>query len=227
MQTLHNRGDMICFKEAGQEKYGVNVQNAAGNRFAPTIIVAEIELVAEKKSFHYLLESYPNEGQAMVVNLEKIRTIDKTRVCEVVGKFPFNKLKEIDFLLENTFNFDGEKNGRVIFVNLGKDVVGSEQGGERPAIVLKDFTDPKTKKKTYLVAVMTSKQSKRPIPTHVSYEVGEGGVVRASVGLFEQLKCVQEEAILNYYEFTPPKKLPNVKKAFNISLGIEDTRSRA
>lgn len=215
------RGDIIRYEDNG-EKYGVIIQNAQGNYYAPTIIIAEIELVNVNDSVQQLIfETYPNENLKMIVNVEKIRTIDKKRTKEIEAPLPKKYMEDLDSLLCATYNFKEKQLAQVVFVNLGKSVIGSEQGGERPAIVLKSFVDAKTKKNNYLVAVMTSKMSKRAIPTHVMYEMGEAGVLKDSLGLFEQLKYVKEEDVLTYYEYTPEKKIPNVKKAFDISLGIK------
>lgn len=224
------RGDIIRYEDNSAYRYGVNVQNETGNKYSPTIIVAEIELVniSGSSNQQLVLETYPNESLKMVVNLEKIRTIDKQRTKGAEATLPQKLIEELDRLLRNTFNFEEKQLAQVVFVDLGRNTIGSEQGGERPAIVLKGFKNKETQKKNYLVAVMTSKMSKRQIPTHVMYEMGEAGILRDSLCLFEQLKYVDEEDVLTYHEYTPQKKIPNVKKAFDISLGIKNlVRSEA
>lgn len=220
-ELTFTRGDIVVYKENDAEKYGVNIQNWAGNKYSPTIIIAEIELISMSQDAfpHVILKEYPDENVKMVVSLGKVKTIDKEeRVLSILSPLPNDKMKELDLLLEKSFQFEGNEQAQVVYVNLGRDVVGSEQGGERPAIILKNFLD--NNKKHYLVAVMTSKMSKRNIPTHVLYEQGEGGIAKKSIGLFEQLKYVKEEDVINFYQHTPTKKLPNIKKAFDISVGI-------
>lgn len=218
------RGDIVAYSEKETKKIAVNIQNGAGNRFAPTIIVAEIELVPKDyipTTPVFMFNQNPKEEMHMVVNLGKIKTIDKKRVQSIIGQIPKDTQKAFDRTLQETYRFDEEKQGQVVFVNLGRDIMGSEQGGERPAIVLKTFTNEE-QESYYLVALMTSKMAKRQIPTHVMYEEGEGGIAKPSLALFEQLKYVKTADVINYYEHTPTKKVPNIKKAFNISLGLSD-----
>ena len=221
-ELVFQRGDIVAFSEKNKQTIAVNIQNGAGNRFAPTIIVAEIELIPKSKTITsdilFALDQYPKENVKMVVNLGKIKTIDKKRVNQIIGQIPKSIQKAFDAKLEETFRFDEDEQGQVVFVDLGKEAIGSEQGGERPAIVLKSFTNEE--ETYYLVALMTSKMSKRAIPTHVMYEEGEAGIAKPSLALFEQLKYVKRKDVINYYEYTPLKKLPNIKQAFNISLGL-------
>lgn len=218
------RGAIVAFTEKEQKRIAVNIQNGAGNRFAPTIIVAQVELIpihGMHLPMIFPLQDYPSEGVCMVVNLGKIKTIDKKRVDHVIGQLPMDVQKDVDQQLQETFCFEEDQQGQVVFVNLGKDIMGSEHGGERPAIVLKEFKT-ETKETYFLVALMTSKMSKRAIPTHVLYEEGEGGIAKPSLALFEQLKYVKTEDVISYYEYTPSKKLPNIKKAFHISVGLSE-----
>lgn len=222
---VFQRGTIVAYSEKDKKTIAVNIQNGAGNRFAPTIIVAEIETIpldSISSSAVFTLNEYPEEGVKIVINLGKIKTIDKKRVENVIGQMPHEAQELFDRKLQETFRFDeAEKQAQVVFVNLGKDVIGSEQGGERPAIVLKSFTNGE-QETYYLVALMTSKMAKRPIPTHVLYEEGEGGIAKPSLALFEQLKYVKTDDVINYYEYTPSKKVPNIKKAFNISVGLTE-----
>lgn len=221
-ELTFTRGNIVQFNEKGVEKFGVNIQNQIGNVYAPTIIVAEIELIDYQSTVSplILMEEYIEENLRMVINVDRIQTIDKTRALKVMGKLPVDRQKELDEAIAKTYCFEGDKQAQLVFVNFGKDTIGSEQGGIRPAILIKGFTSDTSN--NYLVAMMTSKMSKRSIPTHVMYEEGEGGLIKPSIGLFEQLKCIKEEDILQYYTYTPEKKLPNVKQAFNISVGLNN-----
>jgi mRNA-degrading endonuclease toxin of MazEF toxin-antitoxin module len=216
-KAMLKRGVVVEYEKGGNLFYGVNIQNAIGNKFSPTIIIAEIEEVVVKGKNHFLLQKFDNSS--LVVNLSKIFTIDKKRVKEMMSEFPPSDLKKLDTKINSLYSFPKEKKAaQLVAVNLGKDIVGSEQGGERPAIILQSFEDGG--ERSFLVAVMTSKTTKRPIPTHVTYEVGEGGLVQTSIGLFEQLKCVKEGEIIRYFDYTPIQKIPSLKNAFNTSLGL-------
>lgn len=91
----------------GSEQGGVRpvliVQNDIGNRYSPTVIVSAITSQINKAKLPTHIEissedfSLPKDS---VVLLEQIRTIDKKRLKEKIGKFDKNLMNEVDDCLK-------------------------------------------------------------------------------------------------------------------------------
>ncbi len=99
------RGEMYLAdlnETIGSEQSGVRpvlvIQNDVGNHYSPTVVVAAISGQPKKTSqpTHYLLP--PGNGLEMpsMVLLEQIRTIDKTRLKEYIGRIDEADRKGID-----------------------------------------------------------------------------------------------------------------------------------
>ena len=94
----------------GSEQGGVRpvliVQNDVGNRFSPTVIAAAITSQRAKANLptHIMLQA-ENTGLARdsIVLLEQIRTIDKHRLKERMGRLDPNAMTQIDQALSNRF----------------------------------------------------------------------------------------------------------------------------
>ena len=108
---VYRRGDIyyvdlnpVIGSEQGGSRPVVVIQNNSGNRHAPTLIVAMITSKTSKNGqlpTHYLLKENPALDEPSVVLLEQLRTIDKRRVREYLGRtskreriryFIFNRL---------------------------------------------------------------------------------------------------------------------------------------
>ncbi len=102
----------------GSEQGGVRpvliVQNDLGNKFSPTVIAAAITSQKEKSRLptHIELSSH-NCGLAKdsVVLLEQIRTIDKRRLKEKMGRLDENSMSNVDRALSISFGLGAEKHG--------------------------------------------------------------------------------------------------------------------
>lgn len=102
---IYRRGDIYLanlnpFKgsEQGGKRPVLVLQNNTGNLHSSTIIVATITSQEKKKGqpTHYLLPPVGRLKMASVVQLEQIRTIDKCRVLEYLGKVPAENMREIN-----------------------------------------------------------------------------------------------------------------------------------
>ena len=87
------------------------VQNDVGNRFSPTVIAAAITSQRAKANLptHIMLEA-ENTGLARdsIVLLEQIRTIDKHRLKERMGRLDTNAMTQIDQALSISFGLDAD-----------------------------------------------------------------------------------------------------------------------
>lgn len=84
--------------------------------------------------------------------------------------------------------------GDVIYVNVGDDETqGSEQSGERPALIVQNDTGNKYSPTT-IVAFITSKQ-KKYLPTHVVVKPYQSGLDEISTIMFEQIRTIDKSRI--------------------------------
>lgn len=109
------------------------------------------------------------------------------------------------------------KKGDLYFADLSP-VVGSEQGGIRPVLVVQNDIGNKYSP-TIIVAAITS-QSKADLPTHVQLEAKDGGLSKHSVVLLEQLRTIDKRRLKEHIGTLDEGKLPNVDRALSVSLGI-------
>ena len=87
----------------GSEQGGVRpvlvIQNNAGNRYSPTVIVAAMSgKVVEKADLptHYKVRAYAGLQEESLVLLEQIRTIDKKRMRNYIGKLDKADMEQVD-----------------------------------------------------------------------------------------------------------------------------------
>lgn len=84
--------------EQGGKRPVIIIQNDVGNRFSPTVIVTAVTSRFHKKRAlptHVPIENEVLEKQSLVL-LEQIRTIDKSRLIEKLGKVTEQNMKEIE-----------------------------------------------------------------------------------------------------------------------------------
>lgn len=109
------------------------------------------------------------------------------------------------------------KRGQIWFADLG-DSSGCEQSGARPVLILQNdkgnFFSPTT-----IVAGITTKIAKKPLPTHV-YVGKDGGLVRESMVLLEQIRTLDKKRLLNYIGEISEETMWRVERALCISLGL-------
>ena len=108
------------------------------------------------------------------------------------------------------------KRGEIYYADLSP-VVGSEQGGIRPVIILQNDTGNCHSPTTIVVAV-TSKTTKNYLPTHI--KVYSPMLRKNSVAMLEQIRTIDKQRILGYIGQTDSRTMQNINKAMRISLGL-------
>lgn len=108
-----HRGD-IYFADlspaVGSEQDGVRpvliIQNDLGNHYSPTVIVAAITSRIRKKRLPTHVELPVNQNYGLKygskVLLEQVRTLDKSRLMQYVGRVPREKMRDVDTALSNS-----------------------------------------------------------------------------------------------------------------------------
>ena len=117
------------------------------------------------------------------------------------------------------------KKGDLFFADLSP-VVGSEQGGVRPVLVVQNDVGNKYSP-TIIVAAVTSQTGKAKLPTHVQLNATQGGLSKDSVVLLEQLRTIDKQRLKERIGTLNESQIPDVEKALSVSLGIANlTESR-
>lgn len=94
--------------EQGGTRPVIILQNDLGNLYSPTLIVAPLTSRTKKKAIptHYLIEDMVVLKENSLVLLEQIKTIDKQRVGEYIGKVPDHDMKNIEKAVTISLGFD-------------------------------------------------------------------------------------------------------------------------
>ncbi|MBS7037357.1 MAG: type II toxin-antitoxin system PemK/MazF family toxin [Ligilactobacillus ruminis] len=113
------------------------------------------------------------------------------------------------------------RRGDIFYADLSP-VVGSEQGGLRPVVVIQNNIGNRFSP-TVIVAAITSKISKPKMPTHVAVkasEPGKRGLEKDSVILLEQLRTIDKQRLRDKICCLSKKNLDDVDHALQISVGL-------
>lgn len=109
------------------------------------------------------------------------------------------------------------RRGDIFYVDFGKDVVGSEQGGRRPVVVIQNRKG-NMYSPTVIVAVITSKINKTKLPTHVEIS-SDCGLLKQSTILLEQIKTIDKSRLGKYIGRLEKEDMRALDKACKISTG--------
>lgn len=112
------------------------------------------------------------------------------------------------------------KRGDIFYADLSP-VVGSEQGGIRPVLIIQNNTGNKYSPTT-IVAAITSKIRKAKLPTHVELPKGTTKLYKNSVILLEQLRTIDRRRLKEKIDHLDVATMEKVNEALEISLGLID-----
>lgn len=110
------------------------------------------------------------------------------------------------------------KKGDLYFADLSP-VIGSEQGGVRPVLVVQNNVGNKYSP-TIIVAAVASQKHKAQLPTHVSIDAAGNGLSKNSVVLLEQLRTIDKSRLRERIGTLNQELMPDVNEALGVSLGI-------
>lgn len=110
------------------------------------------------------------------------------------------------------------RRGDIFYADLSP-VVGSEQGGTRPVLVLQNDIGNQYSPTT-IIAAITSQISKAKLPTHVEVKAATSGLEKDSVILLEQIRTIDKSRLLEKVTALNHEVMDKVRKAVEISLGI-------
>lgn len=138
------------------------------------------------------------------------------------GKFYLNGAHGIlynggGFILTNEQSFFIRR-GELYYADLSP-VVGSEQGGVRPVLVVQNDVGNRYSP-TVIAAAVTSKLNKARLPTHIELSAKAYGLTRDSVVLLEQIRTIDKRRLKERIGLLSPQVMSRVDGALLISLGF-------
>ncbi|HHV27137.1 MAG: type II toxin-antitoxin system PemK/MazF family toxin [Clostridiaceae bacterium] len=112
------------------------------------------------------------------------------------------------------------KRGDIFYADLSP-VVGSEQGGVRPVLVVQNDIGNKYSP-TIIIAAITSQINKAKLPTHVEINATEYGLPKDSVVLLEQIRTIDKKRLREKIGKFSDEMMLKVNECIKISLGLVD-----
>jgi len=109
--------------------------------------------------------------------------------------------------------------GDVYFADLSP-VIGSEQGGFRPVLVIQNDIGNKYSP-TVIVSAITSRIQKARLPTHVELPAHISGLDRDSVVLLEQIRTIDKKRLTRHVCRLDDEIMAKVDEALAISVGLK------
>ncbi len=110
------------------------------------------------------------------------------------------------------------KRGDIYYADLSP-VVGSEQGGIRPVVIVQNDVGNRHSP-TVIAAAITSKTSKAKLPTHIEVDAEQNGLSKNSVILLEQIRTIDKKRLKEKMGHLRTETMEQVNEAINISFGL-------
>ena len=112
------------------------------------------------------------------------------------------------------------KRGDIYYADLSP-VVGSEQGGVRPVLIIQNDIGNKYSP-TVIAAAITSQINKAKMPTHIEISAEEYGLNKDSVILLEQVRTIDKKRLRERIGHLDMARMDKVNDALHISFGLVD-----
>ncbi|KPU43408.1 mRNA interferase endoA [Oxobacter pfennigii] len=112
------------------------------------------------------------------------------------------------------------KRGDIYYADLSP-VIGSEQGGVRPVLVVQNDIGNKYSP-TVIVAAITSQINKAKLPTHIEISSDEYGLNKDSVILLEQVRTIDKKRLKEKIGHINEQIMLSVNEGLQISFGLKD-----
>ena len=110
------------------------------------------------------------------------------------------------------------RRGEIYYADLSP-VVGSEQGGMRPVLIVQNDTGNRHSP-TVIAAAITSQTGKARLPTHIELSGASCGLSRDSVILLEQIRTIDKSRLRERMGRLDDATMKAVDNAINVSLGL-------
>lgn len=110
------------------------------------------------------------------------------------------------------------RRGDIYYADLSP-VVGSEQGGLRPVLIVQNDVGNKYSP-TVIAAAITSKMGKARLPTHIDIPGNDAGLSKDSVILLEQMRTIDKKRLKEKMGHLDDGTMSSVNNAIQVSLGL-------
>lgn len=109
------------------------------------------------------------------------------------------------------------KRGEIYYAELST-VIGSEQAGHRPTLILQNNKGNQYSRTT-IIAAITSELDKTHLPTHVIFTAN--GMKTTSMALLEQIRTIDKSRLGSYVGTVDDKTMKQIDRAIAVSFGLE------
>ncbi len=110
------------------------------------------------------------------------------------------------------------KRGDIYYADLSP-VVGSEQGGVRPVLIVQNDVGNKFSP-TVIAAAITSRHDKNNLPTHIEVNAADCGLSRDSVVLLEQVRTIDKQRLREKMGTLDNNDMGKINHAISVSFGL-------
>lgn len=112
------------------------------------------------------------------------------------------------------------RRGDIYYADLSP-VIGSEQGGVRPVLVVQNDVGNKYSP-TIIAAAITSQINKAKLPTHIEITAEDYGLTKDSVILLEQIRTIDKKRLREKIGHLDEELMEKVNDAISVSFGLND-----
>ena len=110
------------------------------------------------------------------------------------------------------------RRGDIYYADL-RPVVGSEQGGVRPVLIIQNDVGNRHSP-TVICAAITSKMNKAKLPTHIELEAQRYNLMKNSVVLLEQIRTIDKKRLREKISHIDTELMVKVNEAIKVSLSV-------
>lgn len=115
------------------------------------------------------------------------------------------------------------KRGEIYYADLSP-VIGSEQGGIRPVLIVQNDVGNRYSP-TVIAAAITSQHDKSKLPTHIDLRAECCGLAKDSIVLLEQVRTIDKKRLKEKMGTVDSGAMDRVDKALTVSFGLDNTNA--
>lgn len=109
--------------------------------------------------------------------------------------------------------------GEIYYADLSP-VVGSEQGGVRPVLIIQNDRGNRFSP-TVIAAAITSRTDKPDLPTHIPIDPSRCGLTRNSIVLLEQIRTIDKRRLREHMGHVDDRLMNQIDSAIAVSFGLQ------
>jgi len=110
------------------------------------------------------------------------------------------------------------RRGDIFYANLDP-VVGSEQGGERPVLIIQNDKGNQHSPTVIVAAVTSRVNKKKSLPIHIPIECA--ALAKDSIALLEQIRTIDKQRLTEYVGRASSESMEQIDKSFLLSVGVK------